>query len=235
MPPARALWVAPRPPGTAGRAGAPTGLPDVCSQRSGGSPVILWSPPTGGRLVVLPHLQPWTGRAPAGLAWGTCNRIVPAARSGGGLRPLVNRRRRLGQSRVQCDTHRGQPVAGVLSRGWARQPRGLCARDQRAAVGTVVRTGRHFCGNPLPGRLLVSQPRSQYVLLPGVPGGQRVRSLGHAPQRGCETGLAVCAQRPGRGGRSRSAPPSPGGSTVPTSPCTTSRWRCSPMCSPLGG
>ena len=70
---------------------------------------------------------------PAGLAWGTRNRIVPAARSGGGLRPLHNPGRRLGQSRVQCDAHCGQPVAGVLARGWARQPRGLWARGQRAA------------------------------------------------------------------------------------------------------
>ena len=111
MPPAGALWVVcPRPPGTAGLPSdrgrhtrrvvearrvshspvSPAQLrperPPVswtCGHHAdAGSPVILLSPPTGVRLVVLPHLQPGTGRAPAGLAWGTCNRIVP----GGSIR-----------------------------------------------------------------------------------------------------------------------------------------------------
>ena len=172
MPPAGALWVVLRPTGTAGRVGRlrsrtrrasttrrvscspvspaqlrperPT-VPWKCGHHDqGGSSAILLWPPTGGRLVCCLTFSPGLAVEPAGPSWGTCNRIVPAARSGGGLRPLVNPGRRLGQSRAQCDPHRGQPVAGVLARDCAHQPRGLCARRPPAA-GAENWSGRRGC------------------------------------------------------------------------------------------
>ena len=175
MPPAGALWVVcPRPHETAGRgagpgsphpprfhspagtpltrqpgstlAGAPTGLPDVGSPRSGrfaGNLAVAANRRRIGRAACT--FRPGLAVEPAGPSWGTCNRIVPTARSGDGLRPLVNRRRRLGQSRVRCDAHRGQQVAGVLSTGWARQPSGLWARGQRAASGAENWSRRRGC------------------------------------------------------------------------------------------
>ena len=57
-----------------------------------------------------------------------------------------------------------------------------------------------FPGNPLPRRLRVPEPRSQHLLLPGVPGGQRVCPVAHTPQGDGQAVVAVRTERPGPGG-----------------------------------
>ena len=59
---------------------------------------------------------------------------------------------------------------------------------------------RRFRGDPLPRRLRLPEPHPQHLLLPGIPGGQRVCSVAHTPQGDGQAVLAVRTQRPGPGG-----------------------------------
>ena len=105
-----------------------------------------------------------------------------------------------GESSVKCETLSDRQVCAVLPGVRAHQPGGVAARRQGAALGPLVRPDRRFCGDPLPRRLRFPEPHPQHLLLPGVPGGQRVRSVAHTPQGDGQAVVALRTERPGPGG-----------------------------------